>query len=153
MKVLLDLNVLLDVVQNRVPHFRDSAEVVSRARAGEIQALIPAHAVTTLHYVIAKAAGQSKADQTVDWLLTHFEVAPAGKDIFRRARELALADFEDAVVASLAEATQCGNVITRNEADFVRSPVAAVSPTAFLALLAAAQKPAQAGGEPGSKQS
>ena len=65
MKVLLDLNVLLDVVQNRVPHFRDSAEVVSRARAGEIQALIPAHAVTTLHYVIAKAAGQSPATGVV----------------------------------------------------------------------------------------
>lgn len=111
---------------------RDSAEVLSRARNGEIQALIPAHAVTTLHYVLAKAAGQPKADQTVDWLLAHFEIAPAGKDALRRARELAFQDFEDAVVASLAEAAQCGHVITRNEADFAGSPVPAVSPTAFL---------------------
>lgn len=51
----------------------------------------------------------------------------------------------DAVVASLAEAAQCGHIITRNEADFASSPVPAVSPTAFLALLAAAQKPADGG--------
>ena len=139
MKVLLDLNILLDVVQNRVPHYRDSAEVLSRARNGEIQALIPAHAVTTLHYVLAKAAGQPKADQSVDWLLAHFEIAPAGKETFKRARELTFPDFEDAVVASLAEAAQCGHVVTRNEADFAGSPVHAVSPTAFLVLFAATQ--------------
>jgi predicted nucleic acid-binding protein len=149
-KVLLDLNVLLDVVQNRVPHYRDSAEVVSRARAGEIQALIPAHAVTTLHYILAKAAGQPKADQTVDWLLAHFEIAPAGKETFRRAHELAFPDFEDAVVASLAEAAQCGHIITRNETDFASSPVPAVSPTAFLGLLAATQKPTPSGATPGN---
>ena len=145
MKVLLDLNVLLDVLQNRVPHYRDSAEVVSRARAGEVQALIPSHAVTTLHYILAKAAGQAKADQTVDWLLAHFEIAPAGKDAFQRARALALPDFEDAVVARLAEMAQCAHILTRNEADFTRSPVPAISPTAFLALLTAALKPAEGG--------
>lgn len=148
MKVLLDLNVLLDVVQNRLPHFRDSAEVVSRARTGEIQALIPAHAVTTLHYILAKAAGQPKADQTVDWLLAHFEIAPAGKETFKRARDLTFPDFEDAVATSLAEAAQCRHIVTRNEADFARSPVPAISPTAFLALLAAAQKATTTGGSP-----
>lgn len=30
MKVLFDLNVLLDVVQNRAPHYEDSAKVLSR---------------------------------------------------------------------------------------------------------------------------
>ena len=35
MKVLLDLNVLLDVIQNRQPHYADSARVLSAARSGE----------------------------------------------------------------------------------------------------------------------
>jgi hypothetical protein len=38
MEVLLDLNVLLDVVQNRVPHYHESAQVLSLARVGEIKA-------------------------------------------------------------------------------------------------------------------
>lgn len=146
MKVLFDLNVLLDVVQTRVPHYRDSAEVLSRARAGEIQAVIPAHGVTTLHYIVAKAAGRPKADQTVDWLLAHFEIVAAGKETFQRARQLSFPDFEDAVVASLADAAQCAHVITRNEADFIGSPVPAVSPTAFLASLTAGPEQAAEGG-------
>jgi predicted nucleic acid-binding protein len=139
-KVLLDLNVLLDVVQNRAPHYRDSAEVVSRVRAGDLEALIPAHALTTLHYIIAKAAGKTKADQTVDWLLANFEVAAVGKPVFQHARQLAVPDFEDAVVASLAAAGQCSLVVTRNEADFAGSPIPVVSPTALLAMLAATMK-------------
>ena len=135
MKITLDLNVVLDVVQNRAPHYQDSAEVLSRARTGEFTGVLPSHAVTTLYYILAKAAGTAKADQTVDWLLTHFEIAVADKAIFRRARQLTLADFEDAVVSSLAEATKCDYVVTRNVPDFAGSPVPAVTPTDFLALL------------------
>ena len=132
MKVLLDLNVLLDVVQNRVPHYHDSAKVLSLARLGEIQAVLPVHAFTTLYYILAKAAGKPKADQTIDWLLAHFQVAVADKAVLLRARQLPLADFEDAVVASLAEASQCDHVVTRNVSDFAGSPVSALTPTDFL---------------------
>ena len=132
MKVLLDLNVLLDVVQNRAPHYDDSAKVLSLARLGEIQAVLPVHALTTLYYILAKAAGKAKAEQTVDWLLAHFEVAVADKAVLLRARQLPLADFEDAVVASLAQAGQCDHVVTRNVSDFAGSPVPALTPTDFL---------------------
>src|SRR6185369_12798678 len=114
MKVLLDLNVLLDVVQNRIPYYHDSAKMLSLARRGEIQAVLPVHAFTTLYYVLAKAAGKPKADQTVDWLLANFDVVATDKAILRRARQLSLPDFEDAVVASLAEAGKCDNIVTRN---------------------------------------
>jgi len=40
----------------------------------------------------------------VDWLLAHFGIAAADATAFRRARPLAIPDFEDSVVASLAEA-------------------------------------------------
>ena len=49
MKITLDLNVVLDVVQNRAPYYQDSAEVLSRARTGEFAVVLPSHAVTTLY--------------------------------------------------------------------------------------------------------
>ena len=137
MKVLIDLNVLLDVVQCRSPHYQDSAAVLSLVRAEGLRAMIPAHGITTLHYIIAKAAGQAQAAESVDWLLEHFEVAAVGRETLRRARQLPFGDFEDALVASLAEATSCSHVVTRNTADFARSPVPARSPTDFLVLFAA----------------
>jgi predicted nucleic acid-binding protein len=122
MKVLLDLNVLLDVVQNRVPYYQDSAKVLSLAKLGEIQAVLRVHAFTTLYYILAKAVGKPKADQTIDWLLANFDVAVADKAVLRRARQLAFPDFEDAVVASLAEAGQCDRIITRNVSDLPVRP-------------------------------
>jgi predicted nucleic acid-binding protein len=133
MRVLLDLNVVLDVVQNRVPHYRDSAAVLSLARLGKFETLLPSHAITTLSYILTKAAGKPKANETIDWVLSHFEIAVADKAVFRRARQLIMSDFEDAVVASLAEAGHCDHVVTRNVPDFKGSPVAALTPTQFLA--------------------
>ncbi len=57
MKVTVDLNVLLDVAQHRLPHYHASEEVLHRARAGEFAAVLPGHALTTLHYVLEKASG------------------------------------------------------------------------------------------------
>lgn len=99
---------------------------------------MPSHAITTLYYVLAKAAGNAAADRTVDWLLTHFDIGVADKAIFRRARQMSLADFEDAVVAGVAETAHCDYVGTRTVQDFAGSPVPAITPTDFLADLARA---------------
>lgn len=76
--------------------------------------------------------GTPLANQTIDSLLTDFAVHSADKTNFERARQLPLKDFEDAVVASIAEATDCNYVVTRNVADFAGSPVPAITPTEFL---------------------
>lgn len=70
MKVMLDLNVLLDVVQRREPHFGASAGVLAMAARGEVTALVSSHCLTTLYYIIAKHADRSKADNAVDWVLS-----------------------------------------------------------------------------------
>lgn len=60
------------------------------------------------------------------------EIASADKSAFARARDLQSGDFEDAVVASLAEASQCDLIITRNVSDFANSPIAAMTPEEFV---------------------
>jgi predicted nucleic acid-binding protein len=132
MKAMLDLNVLLDVIQNRQPHYADSARVLSAARSGEFEALIPFHAVTTIFYLIERAQNTTAACQTVDWLLQHFEVPTVDKTTLIHARKLKLKDFEDAVVASVAVRNMCDYIISRNVADFSASPVKAISPADFL---------------------
>ena len=44
MKIACDLNVLLDVAQNRPQFYQDSEEVLARARLGEYEAVIEAGA-------------------------------------------------------------------------------------------------------------
>lgn len=134
MKALLDLNVLLDVIQNRQPHYADSAKVLSAARSGEFEALIPFHAVTTIFYLVERAQDTVTAGQTVDWLLKHFDVPMADKNTLLHARKLKLNDFEDAVVASVAAHHACDYIVSRNAVDFSGSPVKTISPANFLAI-------------------
>lgn len=135
MRVMLDLNVLLDVVQRREPFYAASAAVLSQAIEGPNVACLPGHALTTLHYIVSKYSGQEQADTLVDWALTHLEVVPQDRSQFVRARSLRFTDFEDAAVASAAEASGCEIIVTRNVADFSSSPVPAVTPEELLATL------------------
>ncbi len=69
MKWMVDLNVVLDVLQRREPFYDASARILSRIVKGEASGCLPAHAVTTIHYIARRHAGLQAADDTIDWLL------------------------------------------------------------------------------------
>ena len=133
MRLLIDLNILLDVIQRREPFYEASAAVLSKVLRQEAAGYLPGHSLTTLYYFVKKYAGRERADEVVDWMLATLEVIPEGKPLLRFARTLAFSDFEDAVVASAAAAAGCDRIVTRNVADFTRSPIRAVTPDEPLA--------------------
>ena len=132
---LVDLNVLLDVIQKRQPHFASSAALLDHLLQQKAQAWIPAHAITTIHFLVARHASRKAADQAVDWLLARFRIAPVSSVELNRARALALNDFEDAVVVAAAEQAGCETIVTRNIADFTESPIPARTPEEYLLLI------------------
>lgn len=135
MKWLVDLNVILDVIQQRAPFYDASARVISRIVQGHASGCLAGHEVTTAYYIVRRYVGRQAADDLVDWLLNHFEILPEGKIIFERARLLNLPDFEDAAIASAAQEAGCDHIVTRNERHFIGSPVPATSPTDLLSKL------------------
>lgn len=132
MKVMLDLNVLLDHIQKREPHYQFSSIVISEVLKNRVEGVIPAHSLTTLHYLISKYANTKQANEETDWLLEKFEIVAGDKSLFKRARNLQIDDFEDAVVASLAKAFNCDNIISRNVQDFENSPIPVITPEEFV---------------------
>lgn len=130
--ILVDLDVLLDVMQQREPPRANSAAVLEAVIRGDVRAVLSAHAVTTIHHVVERYNDKSAADRAVDWLLRHFSIGPVGQAEFVRARALALRDFEDAVVVAVAEAARVEAIVTRNVKDFARSPVEAMTPDEWL---------------------
>ena len=131
---MVDINVLVDVLQRRKQFFMPSAKLCDKVAGGSLVGFVSAHAVTTIFYVMRKCADAESAEKSLDWLLSTFEIAEVGKAVLQRARGLAFADFEDAVIAAAAEAAKCDYIITRNIADFAASPVPAISPSEFLSL-------------------
>ncbi len=133
--LVLDLNVLLDVAQEREPFYEASASVLTLALDGSIRAFLPPHLFTTFYYLVRKSHGKEAAESHLDRLL-HLEIARSGSAELRSARILPISDFEDAVVACAAEAADCAWIITRNARDFGNSPVPPITPEEFLAQAA-----------------
>jgi hypothetical protein len=129
--------VLLDVFQKREPHYAASAQVVSMVTLGTLTGVCPAHGLTTLYYLVRKHASKPNAEDAMDQVLRHFQIGNLETADWRDARDLPLADFEDAVVATVAKVTASAFVITRNVNDFAGSPVPPIAPEDFLSRLAA----------------
>ena len=135
MKILVDINILLDMAARREPFYQASAQLMNIGLAGQVCLLIPGHAPATMHYLLAKYSSRLEADAYLKWLIEGFEVAPATHASYVRALELQFSDFEDAVVAAIAEQNNCDCIASRNATDFARSTIQALSPSEILLKL------------------
>ena len=133
---LVDLNVVLDALLDRPPQGEAAARLWAAAERKRVRALVPAHGVTTLFYLVKQAKGPAAARRAVEAVLSAFGVAPADESVLRRALSLGWADFEDAVCAAAAEACGCDAIVTRDPEGFPDSPVEVIDPATALAWLA-----------------
>ena len=134
-KVLLDLNVILDVLQRRQPFFEASARVLALAETGVIEGSVSAHSITTLFYLYAKAQSDAEARVAIADLLRFLSVASVGQRTIEQALALPYKNFEDAVQMVAAIHAGADYVVTRNVADFKMGPLPAIMPAELLALL------------------
>lgn len=138
-RILFDVNVVLDVLLDRAPFADASSEVWAAVERGKAEGLLSAHAVTTLHYLNAKAVGGRMARATTDALLSVFEVAGVDDAVLNAALSLNWTDFEDAVTAAAAKRAKCEALVTRNPGDFKGSAVRVLTPSETLAWLASSR--------------
>jgi predicted nucleic acid-binding protein len=132
---LIDTNIILDVLLDRQPHATASAAVWAAIETGRAKGLVASHAVTTIHYLIAKELGNTKARHMTRAIVTVFGVAAVDQPVIHQALELSSADFEDAVTAAAAALAGCDFIVTRDLKGFRKSSVRPLLPEAFLPML------------------
>jgi predicted nucleic acid-binding protein len=134
-KLLLDINVLLDVLLDREPWSAAASALLSEIESHAAEGFVAAHTLPTVYYVVARARDRKLAAAAVSDLLRILEVAPVTKIELQEALTYSVADFEDAVQAAAARAIGVDYLVTRNEKDFRDSPVSVADPATILALL------------------
>ena len=135
LRVLFDLNIILDVLQERTQFYEFSARVLAYAETGSIQGWVSAHSVTTLFYLIAKDKSPEQARVAITGLLQFLKVAPIDQHTIEQALNLPYRDFEDAVQMIAALQIQADYLLTRNVRDYLPAPLAVIQPAELLALL------------------
>ena len=138
MRVLVDLNIVLDVLEKREPHFLDSVKIWTAVDKGDIDGCLAAHSLTTLFYIMRKRVGSKQATKLLAHTLNIFSVAPVDEKVIRQALLLDWHDFEDAVQLCAAAQVGVDYLITRNVKDFKGGSIPVMMPAAFGALLSGA---------------
>lgn len=122
-RILVDVNVILDVLLDRQPHVEGSAAVWAAIETGSSEGLLAAHAVTTIHYLIRKELDAARTRRIISAMLRVFRVATVDGAVIQNALELPLPDFQDAVTAAAALLAGCDYIVTRDPKGFRESPV------------------------------
>lgn len=136
-RVLIDLNILLDVLMRREPYFANSARVWALVESGQVDGHVAAHSFTTLFYLYRRHTDRARAYAALQQILQVFSVAQVNQAVIESAVQSGGRDFEDAVQAAAAQTAGCDYLITRNRADFGDQPVTAIEPPEFLAIWSA----------------
>jgi predicted nucleic acid-binding protein len=133
MKILIDTNVIIDILEHREPFFKDSYKVIQLSLEGKLEAVMSVGAVTDVYYIINKGIRDStKAREKIVGLTTLIRICDTFAVDITAALPMNISDFEDAVVSAIAKREKADYIITRNGKDFTNSPVPAISPAQFL---------------------
>ena len=135
MKIMIDTNVVLDVLLRREPFFQASYEVMKRSALEQVEGFVSATAATDIFYLLRRALKDPRAARdSLEKLMQLVGFADAlGEDV-HTAIVSNMTDFEDALVAAIAQRCHMDYIVTRNTRDFAESPVKALAPQAFLEL-------------------
>jgi len=134
-KAFFDLNIILDVLQNREPFYEASAQLLAYAETGKIHGFIAPHSLTTLFYLISKDQSAAKAGATITNLLQFLSVAKIDQTTIEQAMSLAYRDFEDAVQMIAAVQCKADYFLTRNPKDFQPPMLTVIQPSEMIALI------------------
>ena len=134
MKILLDVNVVLDVLADREPFAEDATAALSIVEAKKVRGYVAAHTATTLFYLVQKQLGAKRARKALSDLLRIVDVVAVDEDRIRHALAMGWTDFEDAVQAACAEKAEVDYLVTRDKAGFRRAAVKVLSPAEFFAV-------------------
>ena len=134
-RILLDVNVVLDVLADRKPFAEKAVALFGVIETGAVHGFIAAHTVTTLYYLLATHLGKAKTRRVLMDLLRLLRVVEVNEDRLRHALGLNWTDFEDAVQAACAEKAEADYLVTRDKTGFKKSAVRPVTPGELLALI------------------
>jgi len=131
MRVLVDTNVILDFVLNRVPFADDAAILFQYVEQQTFSAVISASAVTDIFYLLNKEKVDAIA--FLKDFLSVVDVLGVDKTIIMYALYSGWTDFEDSVQAQVAIENNIDAIITRNKRDYSRlQEIQVLTPTELL---------------------
>lgn len=132
MKILIDTNVIIDVLNKRKDFFENSFNALQTIFEKH-QPCVSAQTVADTVYITRKIFQDSAQQKNIiENFFASFKILSVTKKQIKQAFSSPMSDFEDAVQAFCAKNAGIKIIITRNVQDYRLAPVKAVTPKDFL---------------------
>jgi predicted nucleic acid-binding protein len=135
-RVLLDVNVCIDIIVNRSLSPETKKELFAVFIQNKNEVFVPAFSIDTVFYILNSSMKIDKqvAKNAIQKLLKFTKLLHTTDGTIHKAFVSNFSDFEDALINSLAEAHNMDVILTNNTSDFVQSELPVYRPVDFIAL-------------------
>ncbi|MDR1088568.1 MAG: PIN domain-containing protein [Coriobacteriales bacterium] len=135
MRVCLDTNVVIDIL-GKTSDLLDSYAAFDLSLLHSFEIFVPITSTTDIAYILPRRnyASAQQAKELLVQLLSLVQILDARSVDAEKALSSNMPDYEDALLAFMAQRNSIDLIITRNLKDFEHSPVPAMSPRQFVEI-------------------
>ena len=136
MKIFVDANVLISVLNKEYPLFTYSSRILSLADRKGFEVFTSPICLAIAFYFTEKKYRSARAKEKINLLCSHIHIAEVSKSSVQKAlKNPAVLDFEDGLEYYAAVESKCTCIITENIDDFHFAEIDVMSSEAFLKSL------------------
>ncbi|MCO5247665.1 MAG: PIN domain-containing protein [Chitinophagales bacterium] len=133
MKIFLDANILVAVLNKQYPLFSYAAKIVSLSNQSKYHLYTSPICLAIAFYFAEKKSGTQKAKEKIDLLSKHIHVALVAEQAVQAClKNSAIHDFEDGLEYYSAVENKCEVIITEDVSDFYFSELPVYDSKSFL---------------------
>jgi len=135
MKIFLDANILVSVLNKEYPLFTYSARVMSLVDQKKYKVFTSPICLAIAFYFAEKKSGAVIAKQKIELLVSKIEIAETDKKtVLQAIQNKSIRDFEDGLEYYAAERAGCQCIITEDVKDFHFASIDVLTAEQFLEL-------------------
>lgn len=136
MRVLFDTNIILDILEKRLPYYDASKSVLESCVSGNITGYIALHSISNIFYILRKRYSTTDRRKLLLDILNLLRIAGADHEsVINALQREDFSDFEDCLQDECAKQIHADYIVTRNTTDFSVSDIPAITPESLSKIL------------------
>lgn len=133
MRIFLDANILVSVLNKEYPHFSNTARILSLADNKKFTVFTSPICLAIAFYFSEKKSGTMLAKKKIELLVSKLSITEVGKnEVLQALQNKKVNDFEDGLEYYAAISNQCDVIITEDINDFYFSAAPVLNSKAFI---------------------
>lgn len=118
MKIFVDTNIFIDILQDREPFTEASSLVYKLCENNIIDGYIAPITINNIHYICRKRNHDKLLKKFLFEISLYFNIAHMNEETIKKANYLKINDYEDSLQYAMAIQSGCEYFVTRNIKDF-----------------------------------